>query len=90
MARKKKFNETDIKKLPIDKPAMYRIQTESGKDNYVGIAKKGRLQERLLEHRGKIPGTKVVVEQFSKIADAQAKEKNVIKRNKPKYNDQGK
>ena len=90
MVRKTKFNKSGIDKIPSDKPVMYRIQTGSGKDNYVGIAKRGRAQERLNEHLGNIPGAKLVVEQFSSISDARAKEKNVIGRNKPKYNDQDK
>ena len=90
MARKTKFNKSGIDKIPNDKPVMYRIQTGSGNDNYVGIAKRGRAQERLSEHLGNIPGATVVVEQFNSIGDARAKEKNVISRNQPKYNDQDK
>ncbi len=90
MAKKTKFNKSGIEKIPTDKPVMYRIQTESGKDNYVGIAQRGRGQDRLNEHLGNIPGATVVVEQFNSINDARAKEKNVIKRNQPKYNDQDK
>ena len=90
MTRKSKFNNSEIEKLPNDKPILYRIQTESGNDNYVGIAQRGRAQDRLKEHLGNIPGANVVVEQFSNINDAREKEKNVIKRNQPKYNDQDK
>jgi hypothetical protein len=88
MARKTRFNRSSIGKLPNDKPVLYRIETEGGKLNYAGIAKKGRVQDRLTEHLGEIPGAKVSIEQFSSIADARTKEKNVIKRNQPKYNDQ--
>ena len=89
MATKKtSFNKSGIKKLPNDKPVLYRIQTEGGKLNYAGIAKKGRVQDRLNEHIGRIPGASVSIEQFSSISDARSKEKNVIKRNRPKYNDQ--
>lgn len=90
MAKKTNFNSSGIEKLSDDKPVMYRIQTETGKDNYVGIAQRGRAKERLKEHLGTIPGSKVVVEQFSSISEARAKEKNVIKRNQPKYNKQDK
>ena len=91
MARKRvDFNKTGIDKLPDDKPVLYRIETEGGKDNYVGIAQRGRVQERLGEHLGEIPGAKVTIEQFSSVADARAKEKNVIKRAQPKYNKQDK
>jgi len=90
MVKKTKFNKSGVEKIPSNKPVLYRIQTESGKDNYVGIAKRGRAPDRIGEHIGSIPGAKVVVEQFSSIGDARSKEKNVIKRNQPKYNDRGK
>ena len=90
MAKKAKYNKTEIEQLSNDKPVLYRIETESGNLNYAGIAKKGRVQERIKEHLGEIPGASVSVEQFSSIADARKKEKNVINRNKPKYNVQDK
>ena len=83
------FNKTGISKLPNDKPVLYKIQTPSGKTNYTGIAQKGRVQDRLTEHLGNIPGTKVQIEQFSSIKDAAKKESNVISRNKPRYNKSG-
>jgi len=91
MATKKtKFNKTGIEKLPNDKPVVYRIQTASGNTNYVGVAKRGRVQERLQEHLGEIPGATVRIQQFDSIKDARSNESNVIKRSQPKYNDQGK
>jgi predicted GIY-YIG superfamily endonuclease len=83
------FNKTGIDKLPNDKPVLYKIQTSSGNTNYAGIAKKGRVQNRLSEHLGNIPGAKVQIEQFSSIRDAAKKERNVISRSKPKYNKSG-
>ena len=93
MARKTvRFSPTDASKLPEEKPVVYRIQTESGKTNYVGTAKRGRVQERIQEHldAGKIPGAKVQVEQMPSIQEAQKKEQKIISRTKPKYNEQGK
>ena len=93
MAKKTvKFNKGGAAKLPINKPVVYKIKTESGKTNYVGIAKRGRTQERIEEHleAGIIPGVKVQVEQVKSIADAQKMEKNIISKTKPKYNIQGK
>lgn len=90
MVRKTKYNETSIDNLPNDKPVLYRIETAAKNLNYVGIAKKGRVSERIKEHLGEIPGSTVRIEQFSSINDARAKEKNVIKRSKPKYNKQDK
>ncbi|MBF0185553.1 MAG: hypothetical protein HQM06_14365 [Magnetococcales bacterium] len=91
MSKKKvDYNKTGISQLPDDKPAMYRIETEGGRQNYVGIAKRGRVQERVAEHLGEIPGSTVRIEQFDSINDARAKEARVIKSNQPKYNEQGK
>ena len=85
-----KYNKQSIEKLPNDKPVLYRIKTESGNMNYVGIAQKGRVRERISEHLGKVPGAKVQIEQFNSISDAQKKEVNVIRRTQAKYNKQGK
>jgi len=85
-----KYNKKGISHLPDDKPVLYRIKTESGNLNYVGIAKRGRVRERISEHLKEIPGAKVQIEQFSSINDAQKKEINVIRRAQAKYNKQGK
>ncbi len=93
MAKKTvRFNKSGASKLPTDKPVLYRIKTEGGRTNYVGVAKRGRAQERIQEHldAGAIPGAKVQIEQVSSIAEARKKEQNIISRSKPKYNDQGK
>lgn len=80
------YNDSGIDQIPNTKPVLYKIKTASGKTNYTGIAKKGRARERIREHIGEIPSTKVEIEQFSSIDDAKKKEANVIKRSKPKYN----
>lgn len=93
MARKTvKFTPTGIEKLPDDKPVVYRIQTDGGKTNYVGVAKRGRVQDRLREHLGaaEIPGAKVQVEQMPSIQEARDTEARVIDRSQPKYNEKGK
>ncbi len=91
MAKKTtKYDKTSIQKLPDDKPAVYRIQTEGGKDNYVGIAERGRVTERITEHLGDVPGAKVKIEQHSSIQDARASEGRIIKQQQPKYNKDGK
>ena len=88
--RKVKYNKGGIGQLPDDKPVLYRIETASGNPNYVGTAHRGRVQERIAEHLGEIPGTNVRIEQFDSISNARKKEANVIKRNQPKHNKQGK
>lgn len=89
MAKKTvKYTKKGTDKLPNDKPVVYKIQTASGATNYVGIAKRGRAQERIQEHLAAdiIPGSTVQIEQVSTIDKARQKEKNIISQTKPKYN----
>jgi len=88
--KKVKYNKSSINELPNDKPVLYRIATEAGALNYVGVAKRGRVKERIEEHLGQIPGANVSIEQFSSIDEARTKEAKIIKSNQPKYNEQGK
>lgn len=91
MATKKvNYNKTDLNRLPNNKPVVYRIESGAGNLNYVGTAKRGRVQERIAEHLGEIPGATVRIEQFDSINDARQKEARVIKRSQPKYNEQAK
>ena len=85
-----KYNQQGIDQLPNDQPVLYRIKTESGKLNYVGVAQKGYIRERISRHLDKVPGAKVQIEQFSSITEAQKKEINVIRRNLPKGHKRGK
>ncbi len=94
MARKTvSFTKSGVAKLPEGKSVLYRLQTESGKTNYAGVAKRGRVQERIGEHlpggRDYVPGARVQVEQMKSIEQARATEARVIARSKPKYNEQG-
>ncbi|HEC04146.1 MAG TPA: hypothetical protein ENI81_11490 [Phycisphaerales bacterium] len=88
--KKVKYNKTGIEQLPDDKPVLYRIESAGGNPNYVGTAKRGRVRERIAEHIGEIPGATVRIEQLSSVEEARQKEARVIKRSKPKYNEQGK
>lgn len=94
MRKTVKFNKEGIDKLPDNKPVVYKIETDGGTNNYTGIAKRGRVQERLAEHlpggKDYIPGAKVQIEQMPTIQDAERKEQGIIARSKPKYNEQGK
>ena len=96
MSRKTvKFNESGIEKLPNDKPVVYKILTPGGNNNYTGVAKRGRVCDRLAEHlpggREPIPGgVKAQIEQHRRIADAEQKEGRVIARSKPRHNVPGK
>ncbi|HUU16309.1 MAG TPA: hypothetical protein VMW72_04100 [Sedimentisphaerales bacterium] len=88
--KKVDYNKSSIGKLPDNKPVVYRIETEGGRTNYTGVAKRGRVQERIQEHLGDIPGSSVRIEQMDSIQEAQQKEARVIKRSQPKYNKQRK
>lgn len=95
MARKTvDFNKSGLSKLPDNKPVLYKILTDAGKNNYTGVAQRGRIQERLAEHlpsgKDSVPGSKVQIEPMSSIEQAKTKESRVISRSQPKYNKQGK
>ncbi len=85
------YNQSGASKLPQDKSVVYRIKTEAGRTNYVGVAKRGRVQERIQEHlsAGDIPGAKVEIEQKPSIQEARRTETLAIARSKPKYNKKG-
>jgi hypothetical protein len=88
------FNQKGIEKLPDNKPVVYKILTEGGKNNYTGVAKRGRVQERLQEHlpggKDYVPGAKVQIEQMPSIKEAEVKESRIISRTKPPHNEKGK
>lgn len=65
-----KFNEERISNLPDDKPALYKILTLNDNNNYTGVATRGRVRERIMEHLGEIPGAKVRIEQMKSIEEA--------------------
>jgi len=84
------YNKKGIATLPNNKPSIYKILTPVGTNNYTGVAQRGRTQERIEEHLGKIPGAKVKIQQTSSIAEAREKESRIIKLFQPKYNKKGK
>ncbi len=88
--KKTNYNKIGIEKLPDDKRVVYQIETEDGKPNYIGTAKKGRVKERLQEHLGEIPGATVKVQQFDSIDAARKEESRLIEKKQPKDNEKGK
>ncbi len=96
MAKKTvKLSLSGIQSLPNDKPVVYKVLSRSRDNIYTGVAKKGNVQHRLEDHlpghRDAVPGAaKVQIDQQSSIRAAERKERNVISRSKPKYNQQGK
>ena len=97
MAGKKSgsFNKDGIEGLAKDKPVVYDIQDKSGKTLYTGVAKRGRVEDRLKEHLPGGPdpvrgGSKVKIQQKSNISDAEKAEARSIKKNQPPQNKKGK
>ncbi len=88
--KKARFNKTGIENLPNNNPVIYKIMTEGGRNNYTGVAQRGRIQDRLKEHIGIIPGATIQVEQMNSISEARQKEARIIKRSQPKYNKKSK
>lgn len=81
--------------MPEDKPIIYKINNNQGKNIYTGIAKKGESQNRLLAHlttkKDKIPGgTKFQYSQVKNKETAEKIEKQIIKKEQPKFNIQNK
>lgn len=97
MAGKKtgSFDEKGIEGLAKDKPVVYNIEDKGGKTLYTGVAKRGRVEERLKEHLPGGPdpirgGAKVKIQQKSSIADAEKAEAKAIKQQQPPQNKRGK
>ena len=87
----RKFTKPNVQKVPTGKPIVYKLKNSAGRNIYTGKAKRGRSQERLADHLpgGQDPITGVVtfqVKQKQLIAQAEKEEKEIIKKEKPKYN----
>lgn len=97
MVKKKSgdFTPEGIESLAKDKPVVYKIEDEDGKNVYTGVAKKGRVEARLKEHLPGGPdpirgGKKVSIAQKSSIGEALRSEARIIKRAQPPQNKKGK
>jgi hypothetical protein len=95
MARKTvTFSRDGISELPNDKSVVYKILTDTGDNNYTGVAQRYRVRKRLEDHlpggKDYVPGSKVTIEQMPSIDEARAKEARIISKSNPKYNEQGK
>lgn len=93
--RAKKFTKANIGTVPVDKAIVYKIKNDRGANLYTGIAGRGRGQERLLEHKELkhevVPGgTRFQIAQAKNKEIAERLEKQIIKQESPKYNEQGK
>lgn len=97
MAGKKSggFDKGGIEGLAKDKPVVYEIQDKKGDPLYVGVAKRGRVEERLKEHLPSGPdpikgGVKVKIQQKANIAAAEKAEARAIKSKQPPRNKKSK
>jgi len=90
-----KFDNRGIEGLAKNKPVVYKIENSKGDNIYTGVAKRGRVGERLKEHlpgakdaiRG---GAKVKIQQKSSIDDALKSEARIIKQQQPVQNKKSK
>lgn len=89
----KKFTKTqtitkgNIEKVPGNKPGIYRIKNAQDKTLYVGMAKGGRLDERIAEHKGEFKGgTRFQYKLASSKEVAERMERKEIKNWKPVFN----
>ncbi|MBU3626346.1 GIY-YIG nuclease family protein [Polynucleobacter sp. JS-Safj-400b-B2] len=98
MATKKTtpLTKAGIRKISSEKPGVYDIKNQQGDSEYVGMAKKGRMQGRVEEHlptSAKDPvknGSKVKITNTKTKEAALKKEKQLIKSKQPPQNKKGK
>lgn len=97
MAKKKSgnFDKDGIEGLAKNKPVVYEIQDRNGDSLYIGVAKRGRVEQRLKEHLPGGPdpirgGAKVKIQQKANITAAKNAEARVIKNKQPPRNKRGK
>lgn len=88
------LDKEGIEQLPENKPVVYKIKDSKDNNIYTGVAKRGRVQDRVEEHlkgADKIPGgVKVQIIQKDSIAEAEKSESRIIAVTKPKHNKKGK
>ena len=93
--RTQKFTKVNIENVPKDKAIVYKIKNAGGENLYTGIAGRGRVEDRLIEHkelkREIIPGgTRFQIAQVKNKDRAEQIEKQIIKKEQPKFNEQNK
>ncbi len=91
--RSKNFSKKNIKQVPQNTAIVYKLKNTSGKNLYTGIAGRRRGTARLLEHKNKksekIPGTtKFQYVQTKNKEIAKRIERQIIKKERPKFNQQ--
>lgn len=81
------FNRNNLAKVPSNQPGVYRIKNAKNKILYVGIARGGRLAEKIAEHKGELAGgTKFQYRIARNRLEAERIESEEIKNLKPAFN----
>lgn len=79
-----------IDQVPENKSVVYKILTEGARNNYTGVASRGKIKATLQKHlqKGKsyVPGSKIHIEQMTSIKEAKQKADRIVKKSTPKYN----
>lgn len=94
-SRTRKFTKENILEVPKNKTVIYKIKNIKGENLYTGVAGRGRVQKRLMEHKKLkkeiIPGgTRFQIAQVKTKDRAEQIEKQIIKKEKPEFNKQNK
>ena len=94
-SNKQNLNKSNIAGVPDNTAAVYEFLDGKGNNIYTGIAGRVRVQQRLMEHlsggEDKIPGAKQFrVAQVGNKVEAKKIEDQIIKKEQPKFNIQGK
>lgn len=69
----KPINQKNLAGVPTDKPGVYRIKDKDNKILYIGVATEGRLNDRIFERRGNIPGGTTFQYRVTKTGEAAQK-----------------
>ena len=93
--RAQKFTKENIENVPENKSIVYKIKNTAGENLYTGIAGRGRAGDRLMEHKilkkESIPGgTRFQFVQVKNKDRAEQIEKQIIRKEQPKFNEQNK
>lgn len=92
-SRPSSLSKAHIENVPNEKPAVYKIKDSKGENIYTGVAQRGRIQDRLAEHMPRGSDAITGAKSFSykpkrSIDSARSEEKQIIRKEKPKYNEQ--
>jgi len=86
-SKTKPITKTNLGKVPRDKPGVYRIKDAKGKTIYIGMAKGGRLDDRIGEHKGEfVGGTRFQYRTTANKNEAERLERKEIRGYKPPKN----